>query len=275
MASPSSFHEEREMRIYIMADFEGACAVVGEPGVPLGAGTRQYDFAARMVVAEINAAVEGALVAGATDVMVNDAHGGGLNLPYEDLHPAVRIVLGASQPRRMPGLTSDFAGVFLIAYHAMAGAEGGVLAHSYSSTSIQNLWLNGSLVGEIAFDAALAGTLGVPVLLVTSDAAGVAEATAALGPQVGTVAVKEGLGRNGAISLHPRRAQALIRDAAEDAVRHVDEAVPYVVPPPYRVRREYKLESQAEQDLKRAGAHATRLDSRTVETSSADLFDLI
>jgi D-amino peptidase len=263
------------MRIYIMADFEGACAVVGEPGVPLGAGTLQYEFAARMVVAEINAAVEGALAAGATDVIVNDAHGGGPNLRYDDLHPAVRIALGPSQPRRMPGLEAGFAGVFFVAYHAMAGTEGGVLAHSYSSMSIQNMWLNGIIVGEIGVDAALAGCLGVPVLLVTGDKAGAAEATAALGPQVRTVAVKEGLGRNGAISLHPKRAQALIRDAAYDAVLNAREGVPYVVQPPFRVRREYKLESQAEQALKQGGVSATWLDSRTIETASDDLFDLI
>ncbi|MHB0876224.1 MAG: M55 family metallopeptidase [Anaerolineae bacterium] len=262
------------MRIYIMADFEGACAVVGEPGVPLTAGSGQYEFARRMVTAEINAAVEGALAGGATDVIVNDAHGGALNLPYDDLHPAVRIVVGPSQPRRLPGLEPGSAGMFLIAYHAMAGTENGVLAHSYSSVSVQNMWLNDALVGEIAFDAALAGCLGVPVLLVTSDVAGTAEATAALGPRVRTVAVKEGLGRNGAISLHPRRAQELIRAAAEDAVRHSEDGVPYVVQPPYRVRREYKFESQAEQAVKNR-IDATKLDCRTVETASDDLFALI
>lgn len=263
------------MRIYIMADFEGACSVVGEPGVPLGAGSRQYDFAARMVVAEINAAVEGALAGGATDIIVEDAHGGGLNLPYESLHPEARVLLGSGRQRRMPPLGPGFAGLFLIAYHAMAGTENGVLAHSYSSVAIQNMWLNGALVGEIAFDAALAGTFGVPTLLVTSDAAGVAEARAALGPQVRTVAVKEGYGRNCALSLHPAKAQALIRAAAEDAVRHAAEVRPYVVRPPFRVRREYKLESQAEQALSQARVTAVKIDSRTIETVSDDLFELI
>jgi len=263
------------VRIYIMADFEGACAVVGTAGEPLGASSHQYEFARRMVTAEINAAIEGALAGGATDIIVNDSHGGGLNLIYDELHPEARLVIGSPAPRRMLGLERGFAGLFLIAYHAMAGTENGVLAHSFSSTGIQNMWLNGLRVGEIGVDAAMAGSLGVPVLLVTSDAAGVAEARAVLGDQVRTVAVKQGLGRNHALSLHPLKAQALIREAAEDAVRHATEARPLAVQPPYRLRTEYKLESSVDQVLGRGALNVSRLDSRTVEVVADDIFQLI
>jgi D-amino peptidase len=259
------------MKIYILTDFEGACAVVGQAGVPLTEG-KQYDLARRMVTAEINAAVEGALAGGASDIIVDDYHGGGLNLPYDELHPEVRIVLGGPRPRSLAGLDGSFGGVFMIAYHAMAGTDGGVLAHSYSSTSIQNMWLNGVRIGEIGFDAALAGTLGVPVLLVTSDRAGTEEARAILGEKVRTVAVKEGIGRNAAISLHPSKAQALIREAAEDAVRHAGEIEPLVFDPPYRVRREYKLESYVDGLVRRRDPSVTRIDNRTVEMISDDLF---
>ena len=262
------------MKIYIAADFEGACAVVGEVGKPLTEG-KQYEFARRMVTAEINAAVEGALEAGATDIIVNDCHGSGLNLIYDELHPAVRILLGGPRPRRFLGLDEGTAGVFFIAYHSMAGTEKGVLAHSYSSIGIQNMWLNDVRIGEIGLDAALAGCLGVPVILVTSDEAGVAEARAILGPQVRTVAVKEGLSRNAAISLHPKRAQELIRAAAADAVRHAGECSPLIFKPPYTLRREFKLESYADEFMRRALPNARRLDSRTIEVTSNNLFDLI
>jgi D-amino peptidase len=228
-----------------------------------------------MVTAEINAAVEGALAAGATDIIVNDCHGGGLNLIYDELHSDVRILLGDPRPRRMLGLDESFTGVLMIAYHAMAGTGGGVLSHSYSSVGIHNIWLNDVPVGEIGLDAALAGALGVPVLLVTSDRAGTEEARAILGDAVRTVAVKEGIGRNAAISLHPAKAQALIRRAAEDAVRHADEMKPLVFDPPYRVRREYKLESTVDQIMRRRAPNVTCIDSRTVEIVSDDLFSLV
>jgi D-amino peptidase len=165
--------------------------------------------------------------------------------------------------------------MFLIAYHAMAGTDGGVLSHSYSSQSIQNIWLNDRPIGEIGLDAALAGAVGVPVLLVTSDLAGTQEAKAILGPNVRTVAVKEGLGRNSAISLHPHKAQALIRDAAEDAVLHLDEMQPLRMEPPFRVCRQYKLESAVDAIMHRCPPNVTRIDNRTVEMVSDDLYDLV
>lgn len=262
------------MRIYVLADFEGACGVVGEAGKTL-TDSHQFDFARRMVTAEINAAVEGALAAGATDIIINDAHGSGLNLIYDELHPEARILLGSPRPRRMLGLDRDTDGVFLIAYHAMAGTVRGILSHSYSSIGIQNMWLNEVPIGEIGLDAALAGSLGVPVLLVTSDKAGTEEAKAILGEAVRTVAVKEGISRNAAISLHPAKAQALIRQAAEEAVRHAGEMSPLVFEPPYRLRREFKLESYADELMRRAVPTVTRLDSRTVVAVSENLFDLI
>lgn len=262
------------MKIYVLTDFEGAAAVVGQAGMTLTA-SKQYDFAQRMVTAEINAAVRGGLAAGATDIIVNDCHGGGLNLIYDQLSPDVRIVLGGPRPRRLLGLDENTDGVFMIAYHAMAGSDRGVLSHSYSSTGIQNMWLNDVPIGEIGLDAALAGTLGVPVLLVTSDVAGTEEARKILGESVRTVAVKEGIGRNAAISLHPTKAQALIEGAAADALRHANEAKPLVFEPPYRIRREYKLESYVDEIVRRRHPHVTRVDNRTVETVSDDLFALI
>lgn len=263
------------MRIYITSDFEGACAVVGQAGVPLSRGSLQYDFARKMLTAEINAAVEGALAGGATDIIVEDGHGDGLNLNGDELHPEVRLITGTPRPRRLPFLDSSFAGLFLIGYHAMAGTENGILAHSYSSVNIQNMWLNGRRIGEIGFDATVAGSLGVPVLLVTSDKAGIEEARAFLGDKVRTVATKEGLSRNAALSLHPLKAQALIRAAAEDAVRHASEMQPLRLEPPYRLRREFKLESNVDQIMREAAANVSRIDYRTVETVADSLFALI
>jgi D-amino peptidase len=274
LALQPTYTPEDEMKIYVLTDFEGACAVVGQAGMTL-TESKQYDFARRMVTAEINAAVEGALAAGAGDIIVNDCHGSGLNLVYDELNPEARILLGGPRPRYMLGLDESFAGVFMIAYHAMAGTDGGVLSHSYSSTGIQNMWLNDVRIGEIGLDAALAGTLGVPVLLVTSDRAGTEEAQAILGTGVRTVAVKEGVGRNAAISLHPSKAQALIREAAEDAVRHAGGMKPLVFDPPYRLRREYKLESYVDGIVRRRDPTVTRIDNRTVESVSDDLFALV
>ena len=258
------------MKVYISVDFEGGAAIVGERGQTLTA-SKQYELARRVLTGETNAAIDGALATGATDIIVNDCHGGGLNLLYEDLRPEARVLLGVPRPRRFWALESSDA-MFLVGYHPMAGTARGVLAHSYSSVSIQNMWLNGRRIGEIGLDAALAGQLGVPVVLVTSCTAGCAEAADFI-PGVETVATKEGLGRNCALSHHPQRARELIQQGAERALRRRAEIEPFVAGPPYLLRREFKLASSADGADKDPAI--TRIDARTLERAGDDLFQMI
>jgi D-amino peptidase len=259
------------MKIYIAADFEGGSCIVGQVGMTL-TESKQYEFARRIITGEINAAAEAAFAAGAKEIVAEDAHSSGLNLPYEDLHPEVRIILGGPKRPRFPGLDESFDAVFLIAYHPMAGTERGVLSHSYSSRSIQRMWLNGQEIGEIGFDAACAGVRGVPVVLVSSCKAGCEEAQRTLG-DVEVAAVKEGLSRNAAISLHPQKARELIASKARAALGRLGDFKPYIVKPPYEVKREYKLESAAYSAAK--AKDAERAGPRTIIRRADSLFDLI
>ena len=208
------------MKIYIMTDLEGVAAVVGKAGEPLGPQNPQHALAQRMLTSEVNAAVEGALAGGATEIIVDDCHGPGLSLLYDQLHPEVRIVIGKPRWRHLPALDPSFDAMFLIGYHAMAGTEGGILSHTESSVGIHHMWLNGVQVGEIAIDAACAGSLGVPVVLVTGDKAATEEAKRVLGEKVRTVAVRRTEPKRRPQPA-PGQGLKLIRQAAEDAVRHI------------------------------------------------------
>src|SRR5438045_2435590 len=88
-------------KVYISVDFEGAACVIGQPQdptQPLGSGlecsSAIFAQAQRLVTAETNAAVRGALAAGATEIIVEDDHGSGHNLLYEQLHPEARVIMG-------------------------------------------------------------------------------------------------------------------------------------------------------------------------------------
>ncbi|HQD39643.1 MAG TPA: M55 family metallopeptidase, partial [Bacillota bacterium] len=151
------------------------------------------------------------------------------------------------------------------------GVKGGVLSHSFSSASIHNMWLNGRLIGEIGLTAAQAGSLGVPVIFVSSCRAGTEEAKEWI-EGVETVAVKEGYGRNFALSLHPEDAQEQIRKGVARAVERIREIQPVKIPPPYELRIEYKLESTAEAEVRARGS--IRLDSRTVARRSDNIFEV-
>ena len=232
-----------KLKIYISVDFEGAACVVGVPGKKLSElGRYEYEEVRRIVTGEANAAVEGCLEGWATDILVNDAHNGGTCMIHDELHPRAKVLLGSPRPRRFLGLDGSYDGVMLIAYHPMAGVTNGVLSHSYSSAGIQHMWLNGRRIGEIGFDAACSGELGVPVVLVTSCREGCREAKDFLG-DVETVVTKWGVSRNAAISLSVAEARDQIRAAASRACGRIGEFEPFKVEPPLELKTEYKLES--------------------------------
>lgn len=82
----------------------------------------------------------------------------------------------------------------LVGYHARAGIPLAMLDHTYTDR-ILDVRLDGQSVGERGLNAALAGSFGVPVALVTGDAALAREAEELLGGAVRTVAVKEAASR--------------------------------------------------------------------------------
>ncbi|MFG2118805.1 M55 family metallopeptidase [Streptomyces sp. NPDC048710] len=164
------------MRIYLSADMEGITGLVDADDVQPGG--RDYERGRSMMAEDVNAAVRGALAAGATDVLVNDARGPMRNLLPEALHPAARLVRG--KPKQMlvlEGLGPEYDAALCVGYHSRAGALG-VLGHSFMSHEIEDIRLDGRPVGEIGLAHATAAALGVPVVALTGDDAACAEMTA-------------------------------------------------------------------------------------------------
>jgi D-amino peptidase len=211
------------VRIYISADMEGITGLVDRDDVQPGG--RDYERGRRMMALDVNAAVKGAVSAGASDVLVNDAHGQMRNLLPEDLHPAARLVRG--RPKRMgmlEGLAAEHDAMICVGYHARAGALG-VLSHSFMGHEIEDIWLDGRPVGEIGLAQATAAALGVPMVALTGDDVACAEATE-WDPSVTAVAVKYATDRFSA-ELRP---EDDARQAIEDAVSTALAAVPPAVP---------------------------------------------
>ena len=175
------------MRIYISADMEGVTGLVDADDVQPGG--RDYERGRLMMAEDVNAAVRGAVAAGATDITVNDAHGPMRNILPEALHPAARLIRG--RPKHMgmlEGLTPEHDAVICVGYHSRAGALG-VLSHSFMGHEIEDMWLDGRLVGEIGLAHATAAAIGVPVTALTGDDRACVEMTE-WDPSVATVAVK-------------------------------------------------------------------------------------
>ncbi len=252
------------MKILISVDMEGITGVVSQSHAdPAHA---EYQRFRRLMTADANAAVEGALTAGATLVLVNDAHASMNNILIEELHPAARLISGSPKPfSMMQGIASDVTAVFLVGYHARAGSEPAIHDHTWNGY-IFNVMLNDRLVGEIGLNAALAGHFGVPVVLVTGDQLATAEAQETMG-KVQTVTVKIAVGRTAAECLPPARTGEMIRAAAARAL--ADAQAPFVIPPPITLKVEFMRSVQAEQAQLIPGAR--RSGPRVLEWTGNDM----
>ncbi len=256
------------MRVYISVDMEGIAGVVHEsqtdPVNPPFA--EEYGRFRRLMTAEANAAIEGALAAGATKVVVNDSHWHMRNLLAEELHQAAYLVSGDPKPRSMvEGIDGGFDAALFIGYHARAGTRNAILDHTYADR-IQEVRLSGRPVGELGLNAALAGWYGVPVALVSGDSALAAEAKDLLGDGVATVVVKEAVSRHAAKSVAPAVACRMIREAVTQALPGAHR--PFVLPPPITLEVDFAMTIQA--DMAELCPGAARTAGRTVAFTHQD-----
>ncbi|HEY9521934.1 MAG TPA: M55 family metallopeptidase [Thermopolyspora sp.] len=225
------------MKVYLSVDMEGVTGLTDPE--EMRAGGRGYERGCELMTGDANAVIEGAFHAGATAVLVNDAHSSTKNLRIDLIDPRATLIRGPGKPTRMgQGLTTGFQAACLVGYHARAGVRHGVLNHTWMGKEIQNVYLNGDICGETRLVAAFAGSLGVPVALVTGDEAVGEEARELLG-DVETVAVKKGIDRFSAELLPPSVAQTRIREAAGRALSRVADFRPYEITSPYTLGVEW------------------------------------
>jgi D-amino peptidase len=218
------------MKVFVVSDMEGVSGVVKREQVD--GGESLYEEARKLYTEEINAAVRGAKAAGATEIVVMDCHGAGKGWTFNSLVPELldpdcEWVVQDEWTEYTELLEQGCDAALLIAMHAKSGTELGVMSHTISGRDYRDLRFNGVSVGETGINAALCGTWGCPVVLVTGDDVVCREATELLGPQLVTVAVKQGLGRASARHFPPVRARALIEAAAKEAVEKRDRVPPY------------------------------------------------
>ncbi len=232
------------MKLFISADMEGTSGIVHpdqtDPSQP------EYQHFRKTMLGEVNAAIEGALKGGAKEILVNDSHWNMRNLIIEDLNPAATLLSGAPKPfSMMTGIDKTFDAVFFTGYYARAGSSLANIDHTYNGADIvQGVWLNGIEMGEYGLNAALAGYFSVPVALLTGDQTACAQARELLGDDLETVVVKEATGRVSAKNIHPTRVRAMIREAAERAIKN--KRAPFIIKPPITLRLALARSTQAE-----------------------------
>lgn len=226
--------QQRGLSVYISADMEGI-AGLSSTDDPLGP---------RFMTREVNAAIVGAFNAGATRVVVNDAHGSHANLLQDQLDPRVTLIRGSLKPYgMMHGLDSSFQAVVFIGYHGRARTLGGFASHTGSGT-VADLRINGTSVGEGGMNTLYAAWYGVPVVFISGDSLAIAQQRA-LVPQVAGVAVKTGVWDRAVVTLSSDSAQAAIQRGVEQALRSARPR-PVAVARPVTVELDYSTPLYAE-----------------------------
>jgi D-amino peptidase len=207
------------VKVFISFDMEGVAGIVDwsqcrPPGQP-------YEEGRQLLLGEVNAAIDGALEAGATEVVCNDSHGAMNNLDPAALHGRASYVAGRHKPLyMMEGMDSSVDAVFFVGYHGSISGASSVLSHTYNPSVISKVSLNGAECGESGINALVALAHDAPVALITGDQQTIAEG----GPffkEAERIVVKQSITRFSAAQLHPADARMRIAAGAAQALRRL------------------------------------------------------
>jgi D-amino peptidase len=243
------------VKIFISSDMEGTAGVVDWSQCI--AGGPQYSYYTELLTGEINAAIEGAMRAGATEFLVNDSHSKMANLRPDALAGRAGYLSGRYKPMyMMQGLDASYDAVFFVSYHGSMGSNGSVLSHTYFPTAFAEVTVNGAVAGEAGINALVARAYEVPIVLVTGDAT-TAEETERFCPGIEAAVVKKSVTRFSAESLHPEAARELIRERAEAAVERLADAAPPSIGVPVTLGISFRSSDYCELAARIAGVERT------------------
>jgi D-amino peptidase len=258
------------VKVFLSTDMEGTAGIVDWEQC-IGDGP-EAAAGRRLLLNEVNAAIDGALAGGANEIVVNDSHSGMRNLPPAELHGHATYIAGRHKPLyMMQGLDDSFDAVFYVSYHGSMGADPAVLSHTYNPRAVMEVRLNGQVVGEAGINALVAAHFGVPVVLVTGDQTACAEAREVM-PDVESAVVKTSISRFAASSMHPELACDLIRTGAERAVRRASEAASPPISAPATLEVAWRTADMAAMAEWTDGVERT--GARTVRITAPDLLGL-
>jgi D-amino peptidase len=259
----------KALKVFISVDMEGISGLINWDETTISGP--DYPLFRRLMTEEANAAIAGALDAGAAEIVVRDGHDSARNILPDLLRPEAQLIRDWNGPMSMmEGLDRTFDAVVFVGYHARAGTPDAVLKHTMS-LALYDVILNGVRLPEAGWNAAIAGFFDVPVVFLSGDAAIAKQARDILG-NIETVAVKEGMGR-AAKMLHPFKARELIQRGVTAALKNLKAYKPYKPAPPYKLDIVFADENQAQRASWVPGI--VRTGERSVSYTSDDFMDVI
>lgn len=259
------------MKILICTDLEGVSGVT-DFRKHVSADSPHYSQSQKLLTAEVNAAIEGMIEAGVKETLVIDGHGTG-GICFEQLHPKAKYLGNFLAILRYPESFADYDAIIMIGQHAMAGTADGNLCHT-QNFAVEYYKLNNRFIGEIAQCALFFGSLEIPLIFVSGDAAACREANELI-PGICTAAVKHGISKNAAICLSPTEAHNNIKEAVKKAIENFRKVPmsPLKWQGPFVMIKKYLDSNDADYYIKIPSYE--RLDERTLQVESNSIREII
>ena len=228
------------MKVYISFDMEGVSGIAGggmtgpNPKTPSA-----YPRGQRFSTDDVKAAIDGVLeVDPDAEIWFNDAHGKSMNVYFEEFPENVKIVINSAELfDEALGINESFDALICIGSHGHLIQEDGVLSHIWD---VRELEYNGKSLTETGLNASLAGYHKVPLVMISGDEDSLEYITQNISTKIATAPVKKGIGRYAAVSLHPKKAQKLIKAAVIDGLKRRHEIPPFEFKTPLTVDITYK-----------------------------------
>ncbi|MGD7043228.1 M55 family metallopeptidase [Jeotgalibacillus proteolyticus] len=232
------------MKIFISADMEGISGVATNQQLKTNS---EYQRFRKLMTADVNAAIEGAFAGGATEVVVADGHGNMSNILIEEMDPRARLVSGNNRIMcQLEGLNESFDGIMFVGHHGReGGSELAVISHTLAGICVNEMKINGQVVGETEMNTLVAGSFGVPAVFISGDDAYVKEVQETL-PNVYGAVTKRAVDRFAAELLHPEAVRKEIREKAALAVKNARSFEAVTVDGPVTFEIEFKGSQQAQ-----------------------------
>ncbi|MGA2586111.1 MAG: M55 family metallopeptidase [Candidatus Aminicenantales bacterium] len=260
----------KSLKVFISVDMEGICGVINWDETSQGGP--DYGMFRALMTQEANAAIQGAVAAGATEILVRDGHDSGRNILPEMLDSRARLLRDWTYGplSMMEGIDKTFDAVIFIGYHARAGTPDAVLKHTMT-TKLLDVTINGRKMPEAGINGLIAGYFGVPVVLVSGDQAIARQARELFG-DIETVVVKEAIS-TAAIMLHPSVARDLIKEKTMVALKRLKDFKPLKTNPPFALDVSFADEALAQKASYIPGA--VRKDEHTVSFTTNNFMDML
>ncbi|MES1259620.1 MAG: M55 family metallopeptidase [Gemmatimonadota bacterium] len=207
--------------VYIVTDMEGLAGVVNngrEMSTGRSGNSPDHQRFRQELTDELNAAIAGARLGGATQFFVVEGHGANnfRNVLVDKVDPDAILLRGWPRPNVMEtGINSKMKMIMVVGNHPNAGTPG-IIAHSYALGG--PLTVNGVKLNESGISAFIGAEFGVPLGMVAGDDSYASEMKETF-PSAEVVTVKTAFSGSAGAMVPFARVHAAIKAAATRAVQ--------------------------------------------------------